>query len=201
MGIDTKMKTQMTLFFTLALLALLARAEPNYEDFILNLKFPLQNYRILPNDLQIETLQPEDADLSAVSFRKLTFTAQETECNSTTDTACSLKENGKRMLCDMDVTHPVQGIDEISAFEIRCDVAEEDLQTRIRTKRSRSGNGSGRGGRGGNGGSRGGRGSSSRGGNGGSRGGRGGRGGRSGSGSSIAGRGNGGRGNGGTRTA
>ena len=50
------MKTQMTFFFTLALLALLARAETSYDDFILNLKFPLQNYRLLHNDVQIETV-------------------------------------------------------------------------------------------------------------------------------------------------
>ncbi|XP_029929922.1 uncharacterized protein LOC115374910 [Myripristis murdjan] len=183
-----KMKNQMRLFVLLALVALLVRAqtpaEPNYEDFLFNLKFPLDNYRPLLNQVQVETLPSEEVDRSALSVRSLTFPAQETQCSSTQKqgSPCPLKENGKLMLCNAKVTYPVQEPSDIRAFEIRCDMAtEEALQGRVRTRRSKSGGGSGRGG---------GSSSSGRGGS---------RGSRAGGGSSIAGGGN--RNNGGTRTA
>ncbi|XP_029929615.1 uncharacterized protein LOC115374696 [Myripristis murdjan] len=201
------MKNQMRLFVFLALVALLVRAqtpaEPNYEDFFFNLKFPLDNYRPLLNQVQVETLPPEEVDQSALSVRSLTFPAQETECSSIQEqgSPCPLKENGKLMLCNAKVTYPVQEPSDIRAFEIRCDMAtEEALQGRVRTRRSRAGRGSGRG-RGSSSSGRG-RGSSSSGrGRGSSSSGRGGgsRGSRAGRGSSIAGGGN--RNNGGTRTA
>uniref|UniRef100_A0A667ZZC0 Uncharacterized protein n=1 Tax=Myripristis murdjan TaxID=586833 RepID=A0A667ZZC0_9TELE len=95
-----KMKNQMRPFVLLALVALLVRAqtptEPNYEDFLFNLKFPLDNYRPLLNQVQVETLPPEEVDRSALSVRSLTFPAQETECSSTQEqgSPCPLKENG-----------------------------------------------------------------------------------------------------------
>ncbi|XP_071377551.1 uncharacterized protein [Centroberyx affinis] len=201
------MKDQMRLFFLLAAVTLLVQAqtpaEPNYEDFLLNLQLPLENFRPLLNQLQVETLQPTDEDLSAVPVRSLTFPAQETECDSTQEhgNLCHLKTNGKLILCNVKVTHPVQDVNDITASEVRCEMATEEAPLkRVRTRRSKAGRGSGRG----NGGSRGGKGnsrggSSSRGGKGSSRGGKGSSRGRSGGGSSIAGRGN--RGNSGTRTA
>uniref|UniRef100_A0A668A7H8 Uncharacterized protein n=1 Tax=Myripristis murdjan TaxID=586833 RepID=A0A668A7H8_9TELE len=127
-----KMKNQMRPFVLLALVALLVRAEtpaePNYEDFLFNLKFPLDNYRPLLNQVQVETLPPEEVDQSALSVRSLTFPAQETECNFTQEqgSPCPLKENGELMLCNAKVTHPVQEPSDIRAFEIRCDMATEE---------------------------------------------------------------------------
>uniref|UniRef100_A0A667ZQG9 Uncharacterized protein n=1 Tax=Myripristis murdjan TaxID=586833 RepID=A0A667ZQG9_9TELE len=98
------MKNQMRLFVLLALVALLVRAqtpaEPNYEDFLFNLKFPLDNYRPLLNQVQVETLPSEEVDQSALSVRSLTFPAQETECSSTQEqgSPCPLKENGVKMV-------------------------------------------------------------------------------------------------------
>uniref|UniRef100_A0A668A7G7 Uncharacterized protein n=1 Tax=Myripristis murdjan TaxID=586833 RepID=A0A668A7G7_9TELE len=95
-----KMKNQMRPFVLLALVALLVRAqrpaEPNYEDFLFNIKFPLDNYRPLLNQVQVETFPPEEVDQSALSVRSLTFPAQETECSSTQEqgSPCPLKENG-----------------------------------------------------------------------------------------------------------
>uniref|UniRef100_A0A667ZCR7 Uncharacterized protein n=1 Tax=Myripristis murdjan TaxID=586833 RepID=A0A667ZCR7_9TELE len=127
-----KMKNQMRPFVLLSLVALLVRAqtptEPNYEDFLFNLKFPLDNYRPLLNQVQVETLPPEEVDQSALSVRSLTFPAQETECSSTQEqgSPCPLKENGELMLCNIKVTYPVQEPRDIRAFEIRCDMATEE---------------------------------------------------------------------------
>ncbi|XP_071377552.1 uncharacterized protein [Centroberyx affinis] len=126
------MKDQMRLFFLLAAVTLLVQAqtpaEPNYEDFLLNLQLPLENFRPLLNQLQVETLQPTDEDLSAVPVRSLTFPAQETECDSTQEhgNLCHLKTNGKLILCNVKVTHPVQDVNDITASEVRCEMATEE---------------------------------------------------------------------------
>ncbi|XP_029929921.1 uncharacterized protein LOC115374909 [Myripristis murdjan] len=145
LDVNVKMKNQMRPFVLLALVALLVRAqtptEPNYEDFLFNLKFPLDNYRPLLNQVQVETLPPEEVDRSALSVRSLTFPAQETECSSTQEqgSPCPLKENGELMLCNVKVTYPVQEPSDIRAFEIRCDMAtEEALLGGARTRRSTS---------------------------------------------------------------
>ncbi|KAM4605252.1 uncharacterized protein ACJ7VT_017526 [Polymixia lowei] len=208
------MKTQSRLFFLLAVVTLLVKAqtpvEPNYDDFVLNLEQSLLNFRPLLDSVQVETLYPDYVDLSKVSFRRLTLTAQETDCSADDDAIqgqrklCPLKENGRLQLCKITVLYPVQEVQNIVNLEMECNPAEEDaLLKKVRTRRSRGGRGSSRGG-GSRGSSRGGgsRGSSRGGGSrGSSRGGgsKGSRGGRTGGGSSIAGRGN--RGNGGTQTA
>ncbi|KAF7663881.1 hypothetical protein LDENG_00198370 [Lucifuga dentata] len=173
----------MKLFFLLGVILVVKAqtpTEPNYEDFLLKLNFPLQNYQPLLNQVQVET--PEEADLPSVSVRSLTFPAQETECNATQEQAkpCPLKKNGKVMLCYVKVSFTVQEVDDIRAFEMSCDTATtEDVSLKkVRTRRSRGSKSSSR--------------SGNRGGGRGSRG-------RTGRGSSIAGSGN--RSNSGTRTA
>uniref|UniRef100_A0A667ZJR4 Cathelicidin 1 n=1 Tax=Myripristis murdjan TaxID=586833 RepID=A0A667ZJR4_9TELE len=146
------MKNQMRLFVLLALVALLVRAqtpaEPNYEDFLFNLKFPLDNYRPLLNQMQVETLPSKEVDRSALSVRSLTFPAQETECSSTQKqgSPCPLKENGVKM----NVTCELMHLNFLNSHSL------------VRTRRSKSGRGGGSSssGRGGSRGSRAGGGSS-----------------------------------------
>ncbi|KAG7455298.1 hypothetical protein MATL_G00254960 [Megalops atlanticus] len=136
--------------------------------------------------LQVNTLHRESAE-GTVMVRKLRFPLQETVCLHTEEREgkpCPIKKNGKSMLCDMAISGPVrEGMAPVNT-EITCEtMAKADqLQQKIRMRRSKSGKGSG-----GNKGS-GGKGSGGRGG-----------GSRAGSGSSIAGGGS--RGNGNTRTA
>uniref|UniRef100_A0A667ZJQ7 Uncharacterized protein n=1 Tax=Myripristis murdjan TaxID=586833 RepID=A0A667ZJQ7_9TELE len=205
------MKNQMRLFVFLALVALLVRAqtpaEPNYEDFFFNLKFPLDNYRPLLNQVQVETLPPEEVDQSALSVRSLTFPAQETECSSIQEqgSPCPLKENGVKCIKCIMSQFVISCCCPLLFVIVKCKMADTIfclciLYLMVRTRRSRAGRGSGRG-RGSSSSGRG-RGSSSSGrGRGSSSSGRGGgsRGSRAGRGSSIAGGGN--RNNGGTRTA
>ncbi|CAL8280425.1 unnamed protein product [Lota lota] len=181
------MKTQMRLL-CFAVVILLAKAQiptPLPAQILDNFRFPLDNYRPLLGLVQIETVFAENVDLSTVSVKSLTFPAQETSCSqlntSMQGQECPLKENGKLMYCSAKVSYITQDGD-IQGFELNCDAAiKEAFLNRVR--RSKSGQGAGRGGRGSG---RGGRGS-----------GRGSRRGHSGRGSSIAGN----KRNGRTRTA
>uniref|UniRef100_A0AAZ3NRI2 Uncharacterized protein n=1 Tax=Oncorhynchus tshawytscha TaxID=74940 RepID=A0AAZ3NRI2_ONCTS len=113
-----KMKALVRSLLLLAVANLLVRGqtqtETRYEDIITaasNQLLPVkeQAFHPLLNQLEVETLNTEDVDQSEVSVR-LSFPLQETLCSKAQGQRgqpCPLKKNGKRMMCSMEVRHPI----------------------------------------------------------------------------------------------
>ncbi|KAK6302776.1 hypothetical protein J4Q44_G00271310 [Coregonus suidteri] len=138
----------------LALAVLLVRAqnqtEIRYEDIIsvaLPQLLPGEEKAFSPilNQLEVETLNTEDVDQSEVSVR-LTFPMQETFCSKAQGQLgkpCPLKTNGKLMTCSMKVRHPIlEASNNVNTelSEISCEYmeAEDAVQKKIRTRRSKA---------------------------------------------------------------
>uniref|UniRef100_A0A673XXU6 Cathelicidin-derived antimicrobial peptide 1 n=1 Tax=Salmo trutta TaxID=8032 RepID=A0A673XXU6_SALTR len=113
-----KMKALVRSLLLLAVASLLVRGqtrtETRYEDIITaasNQLLPVEEQAFHPflNQLEVETLNTEDVDQSEVTVR-LSFPLQETLCSKAQGQQgqpCPLKKNGKRMMCSMEVRHPI----------------------------------------------------------------------------------------------
>uniref|UniRef100_A0A4W5N871 Cathelicidin-derived antimicrobial peptide 1 n=1 Tax=Hucho hucho TaxID=62062 RepID=A0A4W5N871_9TELE len=149
-----KMKVQVRSLILLAVAVLLVRSqnqtETRYED-IISVALPQllpweeQAFRPILNQLEVETLNTEDKDQSEVSVR-LTFPMQETFCSRSQGQPgkpCPLKKNGKRMMCSMKVRHPIlEASNNLNTdlSKIYCEYveAEDAMQQKIRTRRSKA---------------------------------------------------------------
>uniref|UniRef100_A0A4W5RXU6 Uncharacterized protein n=1 Tax=Hucho hucho TaxID=62062 RepID=A0A4W5RXU6_9TELE len=154
-----KMKALARSLLLLAVTGLLVRGqtqtETRYEDIITAASTQLlpveeQAFRPLLNQLEVETLNTEDVDQSEVSVR-LSFPLQETLCSKAQGQPCPLKKNGKRMMCSMEVRHPILETgntlntdwSDISCEYMEAEDAMPVLSTqKIRTRRSKARGGS-----------------------------------------------------------
>ncbi|XP_055740204.1 uncharacterized protein LOC129824542 [Salvelinus fontinalis] len=149
-----KMKVQVRSLTLLAVAVLLVRSqnqtETRYED-IISVALPQllpgkeQAFRPILNQLQVETLNTEDVDQSEVSVR-LSFPMQETFCSKSQGQPgkpCPLKKNGKLMMCSMKVRHPIlEASNNLNTDLSKCFCeymeAEDAMQQKIRTRRSKA---------------------------------------------------------------
>uniref|UniRef100_A0A8C8GH16 Uncharacterized protein n=1 Tax=Oncorhynchus tshawytscha TaxID=74940 RepID=A0A8C8GH16_ONCTS len=150
-----KMKALVRSLLLLAVANLLVRGqtqtETRYEDIITaasNQLLPVkeQAFHPLLNQLEVETLNTEDVDQSEVSVR-LSFPLQETLCSKAQGQRgqpCPLKKNGKRMMCSMEVRHPILETGNTlntDRSDISCEYMEAEVQ-KIRTRRGKDNGGS-----------------------------------------------------------
>uniref|UniRef100_A0AAZ3REE6 Cathelicidin n=1 Tax=Oncorhynchus tshawytscha TaxID=74940 RepID=A0AAZ3REE6_ONCTS len=150
-----KMKALVRSLLLLAVANLLVRGqtqtETRYEDIITaasNQLLPVkeQAFHPLLNQLEVETLNTEDVDQSEVSVR-LSFPLQETLCSKAQGQRgqpCLLKKNGKRMMCSMEVRHPILETGNTlntDRSDISCEYVEAEVQ-KIRTRRGKDSGGS-----------------------------------------------------------
>ncbi|NP_001117935.1 cathelicidin antimicrobial peptide precursor [Oncorhynchus mykiss] len=149
-----KMKALVRSLLLLAVANLLVRGqtqtETRYEDIITaasNQLLPMEEQAFHPllNQLEVETLNTEDVDQSEVSVR-LSFPLQETLCSKAQGQRgqpCPLKKNGKRMMCSMEVRHPILEIGNTlntDRSDISCEYMEAEVQ-KIRTRRGKDSGG------------------------------------------------------------
>nr|CAQ60112.1 cathelicidin 2 [Thymallus thymallus] len=155
-----KMKVQVRSLLLLAVAGLLVRGQTQtvtrYEDIITAASTQLlpgeeQAFRPLLNQLEVENLNTEDVDQSEVSVR-LSFPLQETLCSKTQEQQgkpCPLKKNGKLIMCSMEVRHPILEASNTlntDLSDISCEYmeAEDAMQQKFRTRRSKSSSNGGR---------------------------------------------------------
>uniref|UniRef100_A0AAZ3RNY0 Uncharacterized protein n=1 Tax=Oncorhynchus tshawytscha TaxID=74940 RepID=A0AAZ3RNY0_ONCTS len=139
-----KMKALVRSLLLLAVANLLVRGqtqtETRYEDIITaasNQLLPVkeQAFHPLLNQLEVETLNTEDLPL------------QETLCSKAQGQRgqpCPLKKNGKRMMCSMEVRHPILETGNTlntDRSDISCEYMEAEVQ-KIRTRRGKDNGGS-----------------------------------------------------------
>eukprot|EP00063_Salmo_salar_P021132 XP_013995967.1 PREDICTED: cathelicidin antimicrobial peptide isoform X1 [Salmo salar] len=156
-----KMKALVRSLLLLAVASLLVRGqtqtETRYEDIITaasNQLLPVEEQAFHPllNQLEVETLNTEDVDQSEVTVR-LSFPLQETLCSKAQGQQgqpCPLKKNGKRMMCSMEVRHPILETGNTlntDRSDISCEYMEAEdampvLSTKIRTRRGKPSGGS-----------------------------------------------------------
>uniref|UniRef100_A0A673XY14 Uncharacterized protein n=1 Tax=Salmo trutta TaxID=8032 RepID=A0A673XY14_SALTR len=140
-----KMKALVRSLLLLAVASLLVRGqtrtETRYEDIITaasNQLLPVEEQAFHPflNQLEVETLNTEDVDQSEVTVR-LSFPLQETLCSKAQGQQgqpCPLKKNGKRMMCSMEVRHPIlETGNTLNTTIIK--IQTENIYTRIWSKR------------------------------------------------------------------
>ncbi|KAG5842168.1 hypothetical protein ANANG_G00174780 [Anguilla anguilla] len=104
-------------------------------------------FRPLLRALQVETVSTAEFVDKPVVVRKLTFPLHETICERTeeqTGKQCPLKRNGKSFMCNMAISQPVLESSIPQSTGITCEpMTTNQLQHKIRMRRSKAGKGSG----------------------------------------------------------